>query len=232
VYHIQRIYLLLLYYMTEITFKLIRKANPEINFELIDEVSNISLSRCGVETIDNLELFGHIKELSLDHNNISKIENLFFFEQLDFLDLSFNKITGASLVESLKEIPRSLSAINLSGNPCVKDDDALIKLQDLFPSLGIIIDELEEGQDAFEEAHGEGNEEEEENEEEEPTEEYTDINSSSSTVRLKPLNADDVLKEIVERKSKLQSYMPFNLSATVTVRRCECCTFCHSGTLR
>jgi hypothetical protein len=32
------------------------------------------------------------------------------------------------------------------------------------------------------------------------------------------MDVDEILKELVERKTRMQSYTPFNLDATVTVR--------------
>lgn len=189
--------------MVEISFALIRQNNPNANFDKIEEIESIRIGNSNIESIDNLELFSHVKELFLPHNRISIIKNLFFFNNLSFLDLSFNLISSESLLQSLDQLPKVLSTINLTGNPCSTDVDALSKLQDTFPSLGIIIDTVDNAEEASIDdriANPLGAELL-------PTETLS-----------RPLNADIVLKSIVERKCKLQSMAAFNLDSTVSVR--------------
>lgn len=191
--------------MSEISFRLIRKANPDLNFDVLEDISNICLNNCDIASIDNLELFVHIKELYINHNLIRKIENLEFFSQLEFLDLSYNKIESSNLEDSFSCIPKNLKFLNISGNPCIRDEIVLTRLQDAFPSLNIIIEELND--DNEDEAVAEA-------ENQDSTEE---IEIGSLNVPTLPLNTDEVLKAIVERKSKLQSYSSFNINSAISV---------------
>jgi len=186
--------------MTEISFALIRKKNPDLNFDNIEEISTIHLNNCSIEDINNLELFSHIKHLDLAHNKISFIRELHYLNKLETLDLSFNSISSEGLSKSLSELPKGLKSINLTGNSCVNDEDALVILQDFFPDLGIIIDTVDNNLDAVESC---------------------DV-STPTTIpeqydnNIRPLNADTLLKSIVERKCKLQSMSSFNLDRTIS----------------
>lgn len=215
--------------MVEITFGLIRSANPEVNFDEIEKLTVLDLSNCSITAIDDLELFDHILELNLSNNSIRLIENLFFFRQLRHLDLSCNKITAKALADSLKEIPKSLQSINLSGNPCAEDEAVLSRLQDAFPELGIIIDVLDD-EDSVIGADGESIEHQENDEHLEGSEgKLEDSTDDPHTDELDPffepieydpstpLKTEDLLKKIVERKSKLQNINAFSLQSTVSV---------------
>lgn len=190
---------------TAITFALIRKKNADLNFDNIEDITSICLDNCNLASVNNLELFSHIHELHLHHNKISLIENISYFKKLKYLDLSFNSIHAEGLLQSLANIPRGLGSINLTGNPCAVDDGALSVLQDTFPDLGIIIDTVDEIIGS-----------KEDNNFNEEIEKKTllaldDIDHS------RPLNADNVLKAIVDRKCKLQSISTCNIDATILV---------------
>lgn len=196
--------------MATISFSLICKKNPAItDVDDIQSITKLDLDNSNVATIDNLELFSHIREINLSHNNIKSLRNLEYLSALEVLDLSYNDITSTDLSQSLRYLPRKLSTIILSGNPCTQDEVALSQLQDMFPELGIAIDEADE-QDQIE-IDGE-------------TEETfrtadsdSEANIDQETVFSGPVNADEVLKFIVDRKCKLQSLQSFNLDNVVKV---------------
>ena len=190
---------------TAITFALIRKKNADLNFDNIEDITLICLDNCNLASVNNLELFSHIQELHLHHNKISLIENISYFKSLKYLDLSFNTISEEGLLQSLANIPKGLGSINLTGNPCAVDDGALSVLQDTFPDLGIIIDTVDE----ITGSKAENNFDEEI--ETKPSLVLDDIDHS------RPLNADNVLKAIVDRKCKLQSISTCNIDATILV---------------
>jgi Leucine-rich repeat (LRR) protein len=193
--------------MVQISFGLIRRANPDVDFDNIESVDTLKLEMCEITEIDNLELFSHIKNLYLSGNNISKIENISLFDNLRHLDVSCNNITGEGLRKSIGGIPKNLESINLSGNPCVNDETALLFLQDNFQQLGIVIDVVDANvQDS-------GGENEDDHDESEAENVHSE--TSSGTV----VDADQVLQYIVERKCKIQSYSHFNLDSTVSVGR-------------
>jgi len=199
-----------------ISFGLIRSKNPHVDSaDDIGQIDSITLRGCELTDIDNLELFSHINELDLSNNKISKVENLFFFQNLKILDLSFNLIDSLSLEQSIKEFPKSLLSINLTGNPCANDEAALGKLQDAIPDLAIAI-EIDDTVRVPDKQ-----EEEEDDDDNIETDELEDIKQLLPLIAElgnTPLNADEVLKSIVERKCKLQDLQcDFDLKKVVTV---------------
>jgi Leucine-rich repeat (LRR) protein len=200
--------------MSEISFRLIRNKNSHLDIDKLEECDKIDLSNCNIEIIDNLELFTHLKELNLSHNCISRIENLALFYNLDLLDISSNSIDAIGLLESFDAIPKTLTTINLSGNPCASDEGALCSFMDRFPEINIIVDVLNELEAAEEDKeqidsysnlvdanHGKDSD-------------FNEIAEISTEV-----TSDSVLKYIVDRKCKLQALAAgFNLGSTVQVR--------------
>lgn len=192
--------------MVNLTFGLIRQNNPGLNFDDVDEIVSIRLENLQIETIDNLELFSEVLELHLSRNKIQIIDNMLHLKKLLFLDLSFNKIDSSGLRKSLKSIPLSVETLILTGNECANDDDVLTELNELFPHMGIVIDSIEE-------TDGENEGEKSENEED-----YDDSLADPLIPTGQPLNADAVLKAIVERKCRLQTVQSsFSLEASKQV---------------
>ena len=195
---------------TEISFALIRKKNSDLNFDNLDEISCIRIDNCNITSTNNLELFSHVKELHLHHNKISQIDNLYFFNNLQYLDVSSNLITSDGLLKSFQSLPKCLVSINLTDNPCATDENALSLLQDAFPKLGIIIDTVDTVDTTTSEEPL--NLSRQENSEKDGTESFFgDIDRS------RPLNADTVLRSIVERKCKMQNMSTFNIDAALQV---------------
>lgn len=191
--------------MPEITLRLIRSKNPQLNVDNLEDCPILTLDNCGIEEIENLELFTHLTELRLSGNNIAVVENLGLFSKLQYLDVSQNKITSQSLLRS--SVPTSLNTLNLSGNPCVCDEDALSAFQDKYPKLFIVVE------DVIEESVDEG----EQTLDEEDTA-VTPIDVSDAIAAIpEDMNSDAVLSYIVNRKLKLQSIDSFNLEASVAV---------------
>lgn len=192
--------------MGKINFGLIRSKNPDVANENIEEIESLNLSDCEITAIENLELFHHIKELNLHNNRIKKLEELLLMSNLQILDVSNNLIESEGLRASMSQIPRTLLSINLSGNPCVSDFGVLEQLQDMFPDLVIATEEEtaeHKDVDQMDTSKNEGGEE------------HEDVDGDLNGI---PLNADDVLKMIVDRKCKLQNLQPvFNLQNTVQV---------------
>lgn len=191
-----------------ITFALIRKKNSDLNFENIDDITSIYLDNCNLTSLNNLELFSHIEQLHLHHNNISLIENIFYFKSLKYLDLSYNSISSEGLLQSLENFPKGLASINLTGNPCAGDDSALSILQDAYPEMGIIIDTVDDiitTNNSCNDAVSE-------------TEKILD---SDEIEHSRPLNADNVLKAIVDRKCKLQNLSTYNIDTTILVSKLQ-----------
>jgi hypothetical protein len=203
--------------MSEISFRLIRNKNAHLDIDKLEECYSIDLSNSNIETIDNLELFTHLKELNLSHNRISRIENLSLFYNLDLLDISSNSIDVTGLIDSYDSIPKTLTTINLSGNPCVLDESALCSFMDRFPEINIIVDVLNELEAA-----------EEDKEQIDSYSNLVDANHGKDSdfneiaeISAEPLTSDSVLKYIVDRKCKLQALAAgFNLSSTVEVSNC------------
>jgi len=226
-----------------ITFSLIRQAHAASasTVEELEALQSICLAKHGIAHIDNLEVFWDARELDLSGNVIEQIENVDFLDKLERLDLSSNRITGTALLRALDVLPRNLQAINLSGNPCADDEGALGALADRHPGLNIIIglyrdDEVEDEADAAitrqlsqasgvlatprqhagEEKDG-GDEEDEDDDEGEGDAEDEEDDEYDPT----PLNDDDVLKALVDRKCRLQNLSPMNVSKAVDALNVE-----------
>lgn len=186
--------------MVEISFSLIRKQNPDMNLDNLEEVKSVNLNDCMIDRINNLELFSHIQQLHINQNNLSRIENISFMTNLNHIDISYNLIEAEGLMSSLKEIPPSLRSIDLTGNPCAINEDCLGKLLDAYPELNIIIDIIPV-QDI-----------------EKNTVEIAQKDSEEVSNSLhENLKADELLKSIVDRKCRLQSYATFNVDSVVQV---------------
>lgn len=203
-----------------ISFGLICRKNPSItDVDDIQSIARLELDHSNISTIDNLELFNHIKEIDLSHNKIKSLKNLEFLTELQVLDLSFNDITSQDLLASFKYIPKHVQTLVLTGNPCAQDEDALGKLQDRFPDLGIAIELVQEEEKEGDEDNFEGEvEDNEENGNNDDDDDETEEKISTAVAPLGPVNADEILKYIVDRKCKLQSMQSFNLENAVKVR--------------
>lgn len=203
--------------MGKINFALIRSKNPDVaNTESIEEIESLNLSNCEITAIENLELFHHIKELNLSNNRITKLEELTLMTNLQILDVSNNCIDSEGLKLSFGQIPKSLLSINLTGNPCVSHLDVLGELQDQFIDLVIAIEEEEEGEDENEQCHYDLEEGHLGGKDSEKSMDRGNILDDG------PLNADDILKMIVDRKCQLQNLQPtFNLQNTIQVKLFE-----------
>lgn len=109
------------------------------------------------------------------------------------------------LIWFLENFPSSLRQLIISGNPCVSDINAINNLQKALPQLEIITEEAEE-------------EEEDENDEDDDDEEKAMESKNNSlpetlsndidTLSITSMNNIDpelVLREVVDRKCRLQS---------------------------
>jgi hypothetical protein len=204
--------------MTDVTFSLIRKHNPEIsNAEDIGEVDVIRLLNCNIVEIENLELFHHVSELYLNQNKIETLKGLSIFYQLKVVDVSYNKISSDALLESVPFLPKSLLSINLTGNPCVEDEMVLGTLQDALPEVIIAI-EIDEQEDLQVNSTEEGKDEKSEGQSDPEV---------GIDLPVKPsfLDTEEVLKSIVERKCKMQ-----NTSSTFDLEREVKVSFFHRFT--
>ena len=189
--------------MTAISVTLIRGTHAEFSIDDFEALKIIRLNDQGIDCIDNLEVFSQIEELYLRNNKIQRIENLDFLSRLIVLDLTDNQISIDSLISSIGLLPQNLLTLNLTGNPCALDDVAIAALQKSLPSVNIIVtDSL--------------------NDDENDEEENTDDNGGDDEENVDddlPLNADEVLQSLVERKCRLQSVATLNISNTAEVRK-------------
>jgi hypothetical protein len=207
--------------MGTINFGLIRLKNPDVgSVDNIEDIDSLNLSGCEIRDIDNLELFHHIHELNLSNNQIERIEELLLFINLQILDVSDNCIDATGLRSSISQLPKSLVSINLSGNPCAKDLDALGELQDVFPDLVIAIEEdrvvVDNDRDGDEKDGCNDDDDDDDDENDDGHSRQPQTNSRHSP--MEPLDSDDILKMIVDRKCKLQQIQTsFDLQLTVTV---------------
>jgi hypothetical protein len=189
--------------MTAISVTLIRGTHAEFSVDDFEALKIIRLNDQGIDCIDNLEVFSQIEELYLRNNKIQRIENVDFLSRLIILDLTDNQISSDSLISSIGLLPQNLLTLNLTGNPCALDDVAVAALQKRLPAVCIIVDESS-------------------NEDEDDEDEDTDDNRGDNEENVDddlPLNADEVLQSLVERKCRLQSVATLNITNTAEVRR-------------
>lgn len=123
--------------MPEISVTLVRKHNIAKDADELMNLEIICLDDLGIEEIDNLEVFDQVKELRLSSNKITVLENLEFLFHLKKLDVSYNEITLDALESGLKRLPKSVTFIDVSGNPCTNDSGALQVLQDRYPAIEV-----------------------------------------------------------------------------------------------
>jgi hypothetical protein len=226
--------------MTSISITLIRRTHDDFSIDNVESLSVIRLDNQGINCIDNLEIFSHIRELYLSNNEIEKIENIDFLNNLEFLDLSNNRITSQNLITSIALLPQTL---NIANNPCSSDESALIILQDKYSNLNIIVGVYTGGEIIENTDNLELNKSNLSREEDSSLVESNDgkfhefpmsLTYSITSIFIylylifsvednegddddHPLNADEVLKALVERKCRLQSIETFNSKDTIEV---------------
>lgn len=202
--------------MTSISVTLIRGTHSEFCIDDPETLHIIKLNKQEIACIDNLEVFSHITELHLSDNLIERIENISFLQNLTFLDLSNNRINSESLLLSIGLLPQKIKDLNLSGNPCAEDESALNALQDGYPNLNIIVG-VYIGGEIIESFEGSGfeNSKIEILSGSEDGDSYSDEDDGEEGDM--PLNADEVLKSLVERKCRLQSMETFSVERTTEV---------------
>lgn len=187
--------------MTAISVTLIRGTHAEFSVDNFEALKIIRLNDQGIDCIDNLEVFSQIEELYLRNNKIQRIENVDFLSRLIVLDLSNNQISSDSLVSSIGLLPQNLLSLNLTGNPCALDEEAVTALRKSFPSVKVIVNEAldDDENDEDDEVDSNGGDDEE------------NVDDDS------PLNADEVLQSLVERKCRLQSVATLNVTNAAEV---------------
>jgi hypothetical protein len=201
--------------MSSITISLIRQAYGGASADELSRIEVLNLAGVGITVIDNLEVFAEIKELHLNNNSICCIENINFMYNLDYLDVSNNSIESNDIFRCIKdrELPSCLKTINLTGNPCANDDRVLGLLQESYNELNIIIgiEEDDSGSNNFEPEMDEDN---------------SDNNDDDDKgFELQPgqvLDADAVLKSLVERKCQLDKLKDFNIDGAIDQLNGEC----------
>jgi hypothetical protein len=231
----------------EISVSLVRKAHGNLDAEKLMELDIIQLNNYGIEEIDNLEVFEQIRELHLSGNHISKIENLDFLRNLEYIDLSNNNINDDGLRYGIGRLPLTLQTIVLGGNPCCTNEELLCELNDSLPNLGIVIG-LESQQTEQEKKQDRDQEQEQVghifqsvsklvakdvNDNDNDNDNINYESESESENESKPLvpdgvvlDADELLKSIVERKCSLQNVTTpaytFNINNTIELLNIEC----------
>lgn len=197
--------------MTSISVTLIRKSHSDFNIDDIESLKVIRLNKQGIDLIDNLEVFSHIEELHLADNVIRRIENIGFLSRLHLLDLSNNLITSDSLISSIGLLPQNIRTLILTGNPCTGDKCVLDAVQKSCDGLNIIANDTTETSNRLSELKIDA----------------LKIDSLKSVdykggeyegdVEDTPLNADEVLQSLVERKCRLQNMEVFDITKAVKV---------------
>lgn len=178
--------------------------------------------------------------ISLGRMNLTDIPSeIEMLDNLISLDLSYNNIGSKSLLNFVerKLLPSSLEIINLSGNPCADDEEVLTVLQDYAPQLNIIVGieddtnmdnhEVKSSSETNGESNIDGEDEGDEDEVDESEESMGrgDVEDELNAQRRAngTLDADAVLKKIVERKIKMESVAaPYDLEQSIQELQKEC----------
>lgn len=197
--------------MPSISVTLVRNTHSDFCIDDIESLKVVRLNEQGIDLIDNLEVFSHIEELHLARNLIRRIENIEFLSSLHFLDLSDNLITSESLNSSIGLLPQNIRTLILTGNPCTGDKYVLDTFQKSCDGLKMIVNDTIETVDqttelkinalkiySIESMDYKGGEYE------------GDVGDT-------PLNVDEVLQSLVERKCRLQNMEVFDISKAVEV---------------
>ena len=209
--------------MPSISISLIRQAYGNATAEELSQIEVLNLSGLNINVIENLEVFAEIKELHLSHNCICNIENINFMYNLEFLDISYNNIDSNEIIRCIKnnELPSCLKTINLSGNLCCNDDNALCLLQESYNELNIIIGIEENNNNDDDNTY-----EPEINEDEDNDNDNDDSNENiNETFVLQPdeqLDSDSVLKSLVERKCHLDKIKEYDIENAIEKLNKEC----------
>jgi hypothetical protein len=133
---------------------------------------------------------------------------------LQYLDLSYNNIESNDIIKCIKdrELPSCLKTINLSGNPCAGDDHVLGLLQECYDELNIIIGIDDDSSNNFEPEIDEDTNDNLDNNDDKKFELYAG----------EVLDADTVLKSLVERKCQLDKLKDFNIDNAIQELNTEC----------
>ena len=130
----------------------------------------------------------------------------------------YNSYCRITLKNSYTEsLPKSLRMLNISGNPCAKNASFVDKLQGCLPSLEIIrhddtsIPPSSPTTDSAMEGPGDG--EDKERGGSDRAEERISLAAVHQTV----LSSEEILREVVDRKCRLQSYSQFNIESAIKV---------------
>ena len=208
--------------MTVISVTLIRGTHSDFTLDDIEALKVLRLNNHEIDSIDNLEVFSHIEELYLANNTIERIENVDFLDRLNLLDLSDNHISSESLKSSIGLLPRNIKTLILTGNPCATDKVALDILQRSCMGLNLVINRSISALGDVDEASDESDKDPDKEQTNradlsEADDKFDEIDDSDF-----PLNADEVLQSLVERKCRLQSMETFNVTKITEVH-----SFCH-----
>lgn len=203
--------------MTVISVTLIRGTHCDFKLDDVEALKVLNLSNQGIDCIDNLEVFSHIEELHLAHNVIERIENVDFLNSLNLLDLSNNLINSESLTSSIGLLPRNIKTLILTGNPCSADKAALDILQRSYAGLNVIVNKSPSAPHNADEVSDESVEESDKEQTDEADQSEADHKFDETDDSDFPLNADEVLQSLVERKCRLQSIETFNVTKITEV---------------
>ena len=160
------------------------------------KVENLQLVNKNIKEIDNLDLFDNIAHIDLSHNSIERVENLGHLMKLHTLDLRNNMVDEEGLFA--EGLPPSLRTVFLGGNPCACSS-TLNELKIRYPDLVVFDSAVQES------THVTNNE--------------NDTPNPASSVTLLAehdiLDSEAVLREVVDRKCRLQALVNINMEATI-----------------
>ncbi|KAJ9590780.1 hypothetical protein L9F63_016166, partial [Diploptera punctata] len=96
-----------------------------------DQLTELTLSGCGIKTIGTLPKYPNVKILNMSCNELTNLSELNAFPNLKYLDISFNSIYS---LENSQNIP-CLETLNISWNQMIKLLDCISCLKNQTPEL-------------------------------------------------------------------------------------------------
>jgi hypothetical protein len=98
--------------------------------------------------------------------------------------------------------------LNISGNPCASSPDAIAKLKSAMPYLEVVHEDTSPSSPTTNSSRGDI----------EDSKSDDDMNSSSlDPMAAAVLSSEQILREVVDRKCRLQSYSQFNIESAIEV---------------
>ncbi|KAL1529651.1 hypothetical protein AB1Y20_000592 [Prymnesium parvum] len=106
--------------------------------DVCNAATHLHLQHNLITTIEGLDFFDRLQYLVVAHNHLAQLEGLKHLATLQYLDASHNKIVA---VAWKRDLPPSLMAVELQGNPCANQSGYRKSALASLPSLMVLDEE-------------------------------------------------------------------------------------------